>query len=108
MNPEQGNEQVSNREQNKEVMCAPSGAPYPEDFDQSLFDEAQREAQLVGEKPNTVKAEAPKRRTATPRKKPATRCPFDAEALIPDDYRQIAEKAGIGDPQQVFSAPDSR
>ena len=104
MNPEQGNEQVSNREQNKEVMCAPSGAPYPEDFDQSLFDEAQLEAQLVGEKPNTVKAEAPKRRTATPRKKPATRCPFDAEALIPDDYRQIAEKAGIGDPQQVFSA----
>ena len=88
----------------QEVMCAPSGAPYPEDFDQSLFDEAQREAQLAGEKPNTVKAEAPKRRTATPRKKPATRCPFDAEALIPDDYRQIAEKAGIGDPQQVFSA----
>lgn len=97
-------EQGINREQNKEVMCAPSGAPYPEDFDQSLFDEAQREAQLAGSKPNTVKAEAPKRRTATPRKKPATRCPFDAEALIPDDYRQIAEKAGIGDPQQVFSA----
>lgn len=85
-------------------MCAPSGAPYPEDFDQSLFDEAQREAQLAGAKPNTVKAEAPKHRTTTPRKKPATRCPFDAEALIPDDYRQIAEKAGIGDPQQVFSA----
>lgn len=88
----------------QEVMCAPSGAPYPEDFDKSLFDEAQREAQLAGSKPNTVKAEAPKRRTATPRKKPATRCPFDAEALIPDDYRQIAEKAGIGDPQRVFSA----
>lgn len=34
-------EQGINREQNKEVMCAPSGAPYPEDFDQSLFDEAQ-------------------------------------------------------------------
>ena len=96
-------EQGINREQNKEVMCAPSGAPYPEDFDQSLFDEAQREALLAGSKPNTVKAEAPKRRTATPRKKPATRCPFDAEALIPDDYRQIAEKAGIGDPQRVFS-----
>lgn len=86
------------------VASAQAQTPYPEDFDQSLFDEAQREAQLVGEKPNTVKAEAPKRRTATPRKKPATRCPFDAEALIPDDYRQIAEKAGIGDPQQVFSA----
>lgn len=67
----------------------------------SLFADAQID---VGSKPNTVKAEAPKRRTATPRKKPATRCPFDAEALIPDDYRQIAEKAGIGDPQQVFSA----
>lgn len=110
-------EQGINRERNREVMCAPSGnssanaavasaqaqTPYPEDFDQSLFDEAQREAQLAGSKPNTVKAEAPKHRTTTPRKKPATRCPFDAEALIPDDYRQIAEKAGIGDPQRVFS-----
>lgn len=87
------------------VASAQAQTPYPEDFDQSLFDEAQREAQLdVGSKPNTVKAEAPKHRTTTPRKKPATRCPFDAEALIPDDYRQIAEKAGIGDPQQVFSA----
>lgn len=91
--PKPAHKQGINREEEQrteqEVMCAPSGAPYPEDFDQSLFDEAQREA--------------PKRRTATPRKKPATRCPFDAEALIPDDYRQIAEKAGIGDPQRVFS-----
>lgn len=68
-------------------------------FDESLYEEARS----MGSEPNTVKAEAPKRRTATPRKKPATRCPFDAEALIPDDYRQIAEKAGIGDPQRVFS-----
>lgn len=116
--PEFGGETGNkNRERNREVICAPSGTssaiaavasaqaqtPYPEDFDQSLFDEAQREAQLAGSKPNTVKAEAPKHRTTTPRKKPATRCPFDAEALIPDDYRQIAEKAGIGDPQRVFS-----
>ena len=118
LTPNKEIEQGINKEENKESSMRTSGAssaiasaasaqaqtPYPEDFDQSLFDEAQREAQLVGEKPNTVKAEAPKRRTATPRKKPATRCPFDAEALIPDDYRQIAEKAGIGDPQQVFSA----
>ena len=88
----------------QEVMCAPSGAPYPEDFDQSLFDEAQREAQLAGEKPNTVKAEAPKHRTTTPRKKPATRCPFGPDASIPPEYLEIAQKAGIGDPQQVFSA----
>lgn len=97
-------EQGINREQNKEVMCAPAGAPYPEDFDQSLFDEAQREAQLAGEKPNTVKAEAPKHRTTTPRKKPATRCPFGPDASIPPEYLEIAQKAGIGDPQQVFSA----
>ena len=111
-------EQGINRERNRESSMRTSGTssaiaavasaqaqtPYPDDFDQSLFDEAQREAQLAGAKPNTVKAEAPKHRTTTPRKKPATRCPFDAEALIPDDYRQIAEKAGIGDPQQVFSA----
>lgn len=97
-------EQGINREQNKEVMCAPSGAPYPEDFDQSLFDEAQCEAQLAGEKPNTVKAEAPKHRTTTPRKKPATRCPFGPDASIPPEYLEIAQKAGIGDPQQVFSA----
>lgn len=115
--PNKEKEQGINRERNREVLCALPEArsaiaavasaqaqtPYPEDFDQSLFDEAQREAQLAGSKPNTVKAEAPKHRTTTPRKKPATRCPFDAEALIPDDYRQIAEKAGIGDPQRVFS-----
>jgi hypothetical protein len=116
VNPEQGINRERNREVNSASMrtsgtsasiaavaSAQAQTPYPEDFDQSLFDEAQREAQLAGSKPNTVKAEAPKHRTTTPRKKPATRCPFDAEALIPDDYRQIAEKAGIGDPQRVFS-----
>lgn len=114
VNPEQG----INRERNREVLCALPEArsaiaavasaqaqtPYPEDFDQSLFDEAQREAQLAGEKPNTVKAEAPKHRTTTPRKKPATRCPFGPDASIPPEYLEIAQKAGIGDPQQVFSA----
>ena len=65
---------------------------------ESLFADAQIE---LGSKPN----DAPKRKApAAPRKKPATRCPFDAEALIPDDYRQIADKAGIGDPQSVFTA----
>lgn len=98
-------EQGINRERNRERFMRTSGAPYPEDFDQSLFDEAQREAQLdVGSKPNTVKAEAPKHRTTTPRKKPATRCPFGPDASIPPEYLEIAQKAGIGDPQQVFSA----
>lgn len=114
-------EQGNNKEQNKEstrismrtsgnssaiaaVASAQAQTPYPEDFDQSLFDEAQREAQLAGSKPNTVKAEAPKHRTTTPRKKPATRCPFGPDASIPPEYLEIAQKAGIGDPQQVFSA----
>lgn len=86
------------------VASAQAQTPYPDDFDKSLFEEAQREAQLAGEKPNTVKAEAPKHRTTTPRKKPATRCPFGPDASIPPEYLEIAQKAGIGDPQQVFSA----
>lgn len=118
--PEFGGETGNkNRERNREVMCAPSGnssanaavasaqaqTPYPEDFDQSLFDESlYEEARSMGSEPNTVKAEAPKRRTTTPRKKPATRCPFGPDASIPPEYLEIAQKAGIGDPQQVFSA----
>lgn len=98
-------EQGINREQNKEVMCAPSGAPYPEDFDQSLFDEARS----MGSEPNVeitieAPAPAPQKRKAAPRRKPATPCPFDADASIPDEYKAIAEKVGIGNPQQVFSA----
>lgn len=119
MNPEQGNEQVSNREQNKEVMCALPEArsaiaavasaqaqtPYPEDFDQSLFGEARS----MGSEPNVeitieAPAPAPQKRKAAPRRKPATPCPFDADASIPDEYKAIAEKVGIGNPQQVFSA----
>lgn len=118
--PEFGGETGNkNRERNREVMCAPAGnssanaavasaqaqTPYPDDFDQSLFDESlYEEARSMGSEPNTVKAEAPKRRTTTPRKKPATRCPFGPDASIPPEYLEIAQKAGIGDPQQVFSA----
>ena len=75
VNPEQG----INRERNREVLCALPEArsaiaavasaqaqtPYPEDFDQSLFDEAQREAQLAGSKPNDEPKEKPKRKRIT-------------------------------------------
>lgn len=100
-------------------MCAPSGnssanaavasaqaqTPYPEDFDQSLFDEARS----MGSEPNVeitieAPAPAPQKRKAAPRRKPATPCPFDADASIPDEYKAIAEKVGIGNPQQDFSA----
>lgn len=116
---EQGNNKEQNKEENREVMCAPSGnssanaavasaqaqTPYPEDFDQSLFDEARS----MGSEPNVeitieAPAPAPQKRKAAPRRKPATPCPFDADASIPDEYKAIAEKVGIGNPQQVFSA----
>lgn len=118
--PEFGGETGNkNRERNREVICAPSGnssanaavasaqaqTPYPEDFDQSLFDEARS----MGSEPNVeitieAPAPAPQKRKAAPRRKPATPCPFDADASIPDEYKAIAEKVGIGNPQQVFSA----
>ncbi len=105
-------EQGINREQNKEVMCAPSGAPYPEDFDQSLFDEAQREAQLAGEKTTDeppMKEEKPKRKRSSNVQKPESvseqvwndftalrtkrRAPITETAL--KGIQREAEKAGI-------------
>lgn len=65
LTPNKEIEQGINKEENKEVMCASSGAPYPEDFDQSLFDEAQREAQLAGEKTTDEPKEKPKRKRIT-------------------------------------------
>lgn len=44
------------------------------------------------------------KRRATTRRKPSTPCPFDMESSIPDEYLEIAKKAGIGDPQRVFSS----
>lgn len=74
-------------------------------FDDVLFDEARS----MGSEPNVeitieAPAPAPQKRKAAPRRRPATPCPFDADASIPDEYKAIAEKVGIGNPQQVFSA----
>ena len=103
---------VNNREQNKEVLRAPSGAPYPEDFGQSLFDEAQREAQLAGEKTTDeppMKEEKPKRKRSSNVQKPESvseqvwndftalrtkrRAPITETAL--KGIQREAEKAGI-------------
>lgn len=108
----QGNNKEQNKEENKEVMCAPSGAPYPEDFDQSLFDEAQREAQLAGEKTTDeppMKEEKPKRKRSSNVQKPESvsgqvwndfcalrnkrRAPITETAL--KGIQREAEKAGI-------------
>ena len=101
-------EQGINREQNKEVMCAPAGAPQPPEMsDDEIADLLESVPQEKGspfpEKGSPISS-APKHRTTTPRKKPATRCPFGPDASIPPEYLEIAQKAGIGDPQQVFSA----
>lgn len=36
------------------------------------------------------------------RRKAETACPFHPGAPLPDEYRDIAEKAGVGDPQRCF------
>lgn len=74
-------------------------------FDDVLFDEARS----MGSEPNVeitieAPAPAPQKRKAAPRRRPATPCPFGPDASIPPEYLEIAQKAGIGDPQQVFSA----
>lgn len=109
--PEFGGETGNkNRERNREVICASASQTLPTDpldipFDESLYEEARS----MGSEPNVeitieAPAPAPQKRKAAPRRKPATPCPFDADASIPDEYKAIAEKVGIGNPQQVFSA----
>lgn len=94
----------------REVICASASQTQPPEMSDeeiaSLFADAQID---VGSKPNVeisieAPAPAPQKRKAAPRRKPATPCPFDADASIPDEYKAIAEKVGIGNPQQVFSA----
>ena len=114
--PEFGGETGNkNRERNREVMCAPSGAPQPPEMsDDEIADLLESVPQEKGERPPFEKgahlsekgdhpSPAPKRR-ATPRRKTSTPCPFDMESSIPDEYLEIAKKAGIGDPQRVFSS----
>lgn len=119
-------EQGINRERNKESSMRTSGnssaiaavasaqaqTPYPEDFDKSLFDEAQREAQLAGEKTTDeppMKEEKPKRKRSSNVQKPESvseqvwndftalrtkrRAPITETAL--KGIQREAEKAGI-------------
>nr|DAL22618.1 MAG TPA_asm: helix-turn-helix domain protein [Caudoviricetes sp.] len=75
--------------------------PFPEKGVRPPFEKGVRLPE-VSEKGDHLST-ATKRR-ATPRRKTSTPCPFDMESSIPDEYLEIAQKAGIGDPQQVFSA----
>lgn len=104
----QGN--TGNTGNRQEDIGASASQTLPDDpldipFDESLYEEARS----MGSEPNVeitieAPAPAPQKRKAAPRRKPATPCPFDADASIPDEYKAIAEKVGIGNPQQVFSA----
>lgn len=121
---EQGNNKEENKEANSTSMrtsgktsaiavaSAQAQTPYPEDFDQSLFDEAQREAQLAGEKTTDeppMKEEKPKRKRSSNVQKPESvseqvwndftalrtkrRAPITETAL--KGIQREAEKAGI-------------
>lgn len=108
-------EQGINREQNKEVMCAPSGnssanaavasaqaqTPYPEDFDQSLFDEAMLATQDSEQAPEALPdpdADLPPKKQ---RRSQQPRVPFPE--TLPDDWAEAAKIARPDiDPQRVF------
>lgn len=121
---EQGNNKEENKEANSTSMrtsgktsaiavaSAQAQTPYPDDFDQSLFDEAQREAQLAGEKTTDeppMKEEKPKRKRSSNVQKPESvseqvwndftalrtkrRAPITETALR--GIQREAEKAGI-------------
>lgn len=102
--PEFGGETGNkNRERNREVMCAPSGnssanaavasaqaqTPYPEDFDQSLFDEAQREAQLAGAKPTD---EPPRKEEKPKRKRTSVARPDGVSEQVWEDFSALRTK----------------
>lgn len=62
---------------------------------------------LPSEDPDRI-AESEKKTTSAPkaaatRKRPAARCPFGPDEAIPAAYLEIAQKAGIGNPQSVFA-----
>lgn len=123
LTPNKEGNKEENKERNREVSMRTSGnssaiasaqaqTPYPDDFDQSLFDEAQREAQLAGEKTTDeppMKEEKPKRKRSSNVQKPESvseqvwndftalrtkrRAPITETAL--KGIQREAEKAGI-------------
>lgn len=125
LTPNKEIEQGINKERNREVICASASQTQPPELSdedlESLFANAQLEEcppfPEKGEHPPFEKgvrlpdvsekgdhlSTATKHR-ATTRRKPSTPCPFDMESSIPDEYLGIAKKAGIGDPQRVFSS----
>ena len=102
VNPEQGINRERNREVNSASMrtsgnssanaavaSAQAQTPYPEDFDQSLFDEAQREAQLAGEKPTD---EPPRKDEKPKRKRTSVARPDGVSEQVWEDFSALRAK----------------
>ena len=89
--PHRGGIKQKELEENKKerVIGAPSGAPYPEDFDQSLFDEAQREAQLAGAKPTD---EPPRKEEKPKRKRTSVARPDGVSEQVWEDFSALRTK----------------
>ena len=94
-------EQGINKERNREVLRAPAGAPYPDDFDQSLFDEAMLATQDSEQAPEALPdpdADLPPKKQ---RRSQQPRVPFPE--TLPDDWAEAAKIARPDiDPQRVF------
>ena len=71
------------------VASAQAQPPYPEDFDQSLFDEAQREAQLAGEKPTD---EPPRKEEKPKRKRTSVARPDGVSEQVWEDFSALRTK----------------
>lgn len=118
-------EQGINKERNREVICASASQTQPPELSDEDLENLFANAQLEECPPFPEKGEHPPfekgvrlpdvsekgdhlstatKHRATTRRKPSTPCPFDMESSIPDEYLGIAKKAGIGDPQRVFSS----
>lgn len=71
------------------VASAQAQTPYPEDFDQSLFDEAQREAQIAGEKPTD---EPPRKEEKPKRKRTSVARPDGVSEQVWEDFSALRAK----------------
>lgn len=71
------------------AASAQAQTPYPEDFDQSLFDEAQREAQLAGEKPTD---EPPRKEEKPKRKRTSVARPDGVSEQVWEDFSALRTK----------------
>lgn len=78
-----------NSSANAAVASAQAQTPYPEDFDQSLFDEAQREAQIAGEKPTD---EPPRKEEKPKRKRTSVARPDGVSEQVWEDFSALRAK----------------